>query len=359
MFFLKRSTTLLLVACTVFGGCSGTKSPPQDTAASSGGGGAVRPKMQLTRSLSMSPSHTCALRQAGLYCWGGNFNGQLGTGDSVDSEQPIRAAAAGDDIVELGVSTGRTCIRRSTGAVACWGSNDEGQIGDGTRTNSLTPVPVTGITDAQQIAVDGNSTCALRAQGTVSCWGGSPEATPEQGTLVPTPIQNLSGVVELRVGQLGRYCARGAEGWTRCWKLDNGAWTSAVDVLALAGASAISVPWDSEVCGVINTGVVCNDLANGVTVPLTASEGTVDLVASSLWTCGVSASLLWTCWNILPPMLETVGSPPIPLPANSPLIEVTLGGLYLCGMHEDRSVACADVEGSGSFDLVPVGPLPL
>ena len=56
----------------------------------------------------------------------------------------------------------------------CWGWNNRGQIGDGTsgtEIERLTPVPVSGLTDATQIAAGGVFTCALIEGGTVKCWG--------------------------------------------------------------------------------------------------------------------------------------------------------------------------------------------
>src|SRR5262245_56988981 len=94
------------------------------------------PEEGLAHPLATSATHSCALREAGLYGWGSNFVGQLGTGDEIDAERPVEAKLVGDDIAELALSSGRSCVRRKTGKVACWGQNDMGQIGDGTRDNS-------------------------------------------------------------------------------------------------------------------------------------------------------------------------------------------------------------------------------
>ena len=64
------------------------------------------------------------------------------------------------------------CALLDTGEVACWGRNDHGQLGDGTRTDSLgTATRVSGITNAVSIHVGPKRACALLDDGKIMCWG--------------------------------------------------------------------------------------------------------------------------------------------------------------------------------------------
>ncbi len=88
-------------------------------------------------------THACALDEANrVYCWGKNDHAQLGQDyrsasilEPVEVSLPARATqvAAGQDF---------SCALAEDGHVLCWGSNSQGQIGDGTSYDALFPVPV-------------------------------------------------------------------------------------------------------------------------------------------------------------------------------------------------------------------------
>jgi len=84
------------------------------------------------------PRHSCAIYANGaLACWGANDNGQLGLGDTKDrgdSAAPLSALARvdlGEGVLVAEVSLGErhTCARLTTGKVKCWGSGGDGQLG--------------------------------------------------------------------------------------------------------------------------------------------------------------------------------------------------------------------------------------
>src|SRR5690606_3078985 len=119
-----------------------------------------------------------------------------------------------------------SCAVRSTGEVACWGLNEDGQLGNGASGEGIfeaTPVGVVGLVDAVSVAAGNFHTCALRATGEVACWGagrlgelGSPDAL---GAVEPLPITSLTDVVEISAGYT-HTCARRASGEVACWGLN-------------------------------------------------------------------------------------------------------------------------------------------
>ena len=96
------------------------------------------------------------------------------------------------DFTAIATGAYHSCALRTNGTVACWGGNYSGQLGDGTTTGRLTPVPVVGLSDATAIAPGGGHSCALRTNGTVACWGDNFYGQVGDGTttgrLTPVPV---------------------------------------------------------------------------------------------------------------------------------------------------------------------------
>ncbi len=109
-----------------------------------------------------------------VYAWGYNSNGQLGNGTTTDSSVPIPVTLP-DGVTPIAVSAGwRTSLAEgSDGNVYAWGDNQFGQLGDGTQADSSTPGQVSLPSGVKATAVsEGFATSlALGSNGTVYAWG--------------------------------------------------------------------------------------------------------------------------------------------------------------------------------------------
>jgi alpha-tubulin suppressor-like RCC1 family protein len=120
--------------------------------------------------------YTCALTNAGaVECWGSNFSGQLGDGRSGydgDSYTPVAVSGLGNGVIAIAAGGQHACALLGNGAVMCWGSNNFGQLGDGSTTDRVRPVTVLNLTgQVIAIAAGNHHSCALLEPGTVECWG--------------------------------------------------------------------------------------------------------------------------------------------------------------------------------------------
>jgi alpha-tubulin suppressor-like RCC1 family protein len=101
-------------------------------------------------------------------CWGDNTFGQLGNGTLTNSSTPVQVNGI-TTATAVALGYGHTCALLSGGTVECWGWNILGQLGNGTATDSSVPVAVSGLTGATAITAGFLHTCAISS--VVKCWG--------------------------------------------------------------------------------------------------------------------------------------------------------------------------------------------
>jgi alpha-tubulin suppressor-like RCC1 family protein len=168
-------------------------------------------------------SFTCARNGELVYCTGDNSYGQLGTGNQTRATAWTGSSLATVTALPAGLLAGDSyaCeIVLSGGSVRCAGDNSYGQLGDGTTTPRLSPVPVSGLSGVTALAAALISTCALKSDGTVYCWGDNTNGQLGNQTisssLTPVQVYGLTGVVSIAGGIL-HYCAVKSDGTVWCW----------------------------------------------------------------------------------------------------------------------------------------------
>lgn len=143
--------------------------------------------------------HTCALRDNGeVWCWGDGSQGQLGDGTTTNSNVPVQAlgGVTVESLSSNGVKSMGTCLVTTTGGAKCWGDNATGQVGDGTTIDALAPVDVSGLTSGvDQITTSVSHSCATLTAGGVMCWGANLSGELGDGTttdrLTPVAVVGL------------------------------------------------------------------------------------------------------------------------------------------------------------------------
>jgi alpha-tubulin suppressor-like RCC1 family protein len=147
--------------------------------------------------LSAGDSHTCGSVGGGWYCWGANANGQLGDGTTTDRLGPIPVGGGVRFLID-GVSAGgtHTCGIESSGSAFCWGDNGSGQLGDGTTTTRWFPTPVAGNLTFVALVAGGSHTCGITTAGTAWCWGDNSNGQLGDGSTTSraTPVPVAGGL---------------------------------------------------------------------------------------------------------------------------------------------------------------------
>jgi alpha-tubulin suppressor-like RCC1 family protein len=76
-----------------------------------------------------------------VYCWGSNDQGQLGNGTTTDSAEPVPVQGLLGPVTALAAGFDFTCAIANQ-RIVCWGNNDHGQLGNGSTADSPVPLPV-------------------------------------------------------------------------------------------------------------------------------------------------------------------------------------------------------------------------
>jgi alpha-tubulin suppressor-like RCC1 family protein len=170
---------------------------------------------------------TCALSGGKGWCFGANVDGALGSGDLETHLSPVALATpSGFDALSGGEN--HACgLEHGTGAVFCWGYNASGQLGQGDVLARDVPVRVPLGARATSVAAGYNHTCAVLAEGSLWCWGDDTEgqlgqndplleAGASASVLSPVRVGTGSGWTRVAGGQ-GHTCAIQAPGTMWCW----------------------------------------------------------------------------------------------------------------------------------------------
>ena len=132
--------------------------------------------------------HTCALLEnSKVKCWGSNRYGQLGLGHSntignqANEITNLPSVDLGHNAKAIAVGNRHTCALLNNDHIKCWGANNRGQLGYGTKGGSIGDA--SGEMGSNLSFVGGNNfkakaisagrdlTCAIMTDDNVKCWG--------------------------------------------------------------------------------------------------------------------------------------------------------------------------------------------
>ena len=180
--------------------------------------------------------HNVALIEDGtVQTWGNNDYGQLGDGSTTSSSAPVTVTGLGGRVIAIAAGQYQTLVLLENGTVKAWGLNSFGELGNGTYANSSIPVDVAALGGpVTAIATRKDHSMALLANGTVQAWGRNDFGQLGNGTTTdsntPVTVTSLGGTATAIAAGWGHSVAMLANGTVKAWgkntsgQLGNGKW---------------------------------------------------------------------------------------------------------------------------------------
>lgn len=278
--------------------------------------------------------NTCGLRtDRSLWCWGDNFNGQLGNGTTARSLIRVRVGMA-TDWASLTGGDFHSCATKTDGTAWCWGFNSAGQLGNGLVTTATRPVQVGSDSDWATLDAGNAHTCGTKTDGTAWCWGSN--AQQQLGTATPlNQHQNHNAYSPVQVGTDTGWTGISAAGRHTCAiRADGSAWC-----------------WGSNEFGRLGDGTV-----DPRSTPTQVGAGTdwSTISANSQHTCATKVDGTAWCWGLNQHAAlgdGTMTDSPVPVQVGTDTNWASLVGteFHSCGLRTDGAAWCWGDNGRGQL----------
>ena len=296
--------------------------------------------------------HTCAISSDyKAYCWGYDFDGELGNSSGIvgNVDYPYAVdtsgALAGKTILSIAAGAYHTCAIASDNQAYCWGSDSNGQIGNGATTGDQgSPVAVvtSGVLSGKTItslSSGGNHTCSIASDNLAYCWGvdvngelGNGATTGDQVNPVAVDTSGvLSGKTVMSISAAYAHtCVVSSDYQTYCWGIDSvgqlGNDTSLTSQAspavvniggALFGKTILSISagtthtcviasdnqaycWGTDTSGDLGNGATTGNQASPVAVDTSgvlSGKTILSISAGNTHTCVIASDNLAYCWG--------------------------------------------------------------
>ncbi|MBX3325318.1 MAG: hypothetical protein U0223_01765 [Nitrospira sp.] len=303
-----------------------------------------------------------------------NWVTQPNSGASFTSRAVPRALqiSATESVVGIKTATdvaagATTCARLLDGTVECWGSNEWGQFGNGTTTNSSVPVPVFGITTATAISIGGYHSCAHLQDNTLLCWGRNHNGELGNESTPGSALVQVRGIKGSSVAAGGHHsCAVLEDSTVRCWgynelgQLGNGTTDNSSNPVAVTGittATTVAAAGGHSCARLANQTVKCwgfnneGQLGNGTTtnssvpVPVLDITTAISVSVGERHSCARLENGTVHCWGLntegqLGNGKTDTSSKPVVVKGMTAATTVATGASHTCALMTDKTVQC-------------------
>lgn len=288
-------------------------------------------------------------------------------------DTPVQVADLDESVASISAGGQTTCALSTSGVALCWGRGTDGQLGNGTSSNSSVPVLVRGEQKFSSIDVGYYHSCALTPAGEAYCWGATGRTqnagqlgigTADRGAEQPARVATGLRFASVVAGQV-HTCGLTAERTAHCWgdnhwgQLGDGTTSNRSSPVPVAGNYRFAdlAAGDAHTCGVTDDGrVMCwgDNFSHAVTgaenTPTVCADGfdrrctpepfhvalpePVRHVSAGSATCGTTAAATTYCWGGSVRTLVPVGR------KSGNLAAVELGTGHACGINSAAGLEC-------------------
>jgi alpha-tubulin suppressor-like RCC1 family protein len=298
------------------------------------------------REVVASWEYSCGVTmQHRAYCWGSNLFNQLGDGTNRRYVAHPVPVVGGLSFREVRPGGGHVCGVTTDNELYCWGFNEFGELGDGTRTDRSSPVRVVGNYKWRTVTTGNAYTCAIANGGVTYCWGINMRGQLGDGSTshsraVPTRVAGEHKFSQVDAG-FDHTCAVAVDGQAYCW--GNGAYG------ALGDGTTNSSPRPRRVAG-----------------GLAFSRVSAGILDQGSHTCGSTTSHQVYCWGLnrtgkLGDGTTTTRLTPVAVRGGVVMLDVSAGYLHTCGVAPNGDAYCwggnqfSELgDGTTTFSLTPV-----
>ncbi len=251
------------------------------------------------------------IKDGGAACWGDDTNGELGNGTITGTQYTPTAVNDAGPWMQISNSVGSTafghaCGIKGDGSAWCWGYGGDGQLGNGTSTQTSPVVVDVATRKWSQVSVGAGYACGLEPDGEMYCWGVGFGATPTQAQ---------AGKVWTKISAgRGNTCGITKDGRAWCWgedalgQLGNGATTTTTQTTAVEISG--DGPWVDISAGDVSCGIKSN---------------------GTLWCWGDLTSAAITGWdNTVPQLMMDIG----------PWVKVKSARRNVCAIKANGTLWC-------------------
>jgi alpha-tubulin suppressor-like RCC1 family protein len=324
------------------------------TGTTGGGGGGPTPGLLVFRTIDAGSYHTCAITRAEqAYCWGFNQDGELGTGTTTMSLSPVGVSG---NLNFRQVSGGRyhSCAVTLSGDGYCWGSNLEGQLSKATDLFSSTPVLNSRAITFGSLSVGRSHSCGLSLGGQVFCWGSN--IGFQLGFITQTTSVDTAGWVKT---QGERFTQIASGGLHTC-----GLTTTPSPAAHPAGTAICWGFNDQGQQGNGTTVTIAPDTvaANASALPVSGAVTFDSITAGYKHTCALTAAGAAYCWGDnfygqLGDGTTTRSLTPIPVAGGITFVSLSAGFYHTCGIATTGGAYCWGRNTPNSFQESTGGQL--